>query len=77
MIRQIGKIDTQSIVLEMPKSYLGHEVEILAFPLDEKESKSEPSNADKPLSHAGILKDSRNFRGDIVSWQRSERDAWR
>jgi len=78
MLRQILKPTENRVVLELPTEYIGHQIEILAFPLDEAATHpSEPNQSFDLLSFAGTLRDSPNFNSDLVEWQRGQRDEWR
>ncbi|CAG1021752.1 hypothetical protein MTYM_01230 [Methylococcales bacterium] len=77
MLRQI-LIPTESrLVLELPAEFIGQEIEVLAFPVED--SSKRPSDAIQQadlLSFANVLCDSPNFNGELVEWQRAQRDEW-
>ena len=76
MLRHVFKATEQRFVFDLPMEYLGHDVELLAFCLDEAFSKRKPLEKKQSiLDFAGVLKDSSNFNGDIVQWQREIRDV--
>jgi hypothetical protein len=48
MIRKIVKTDNQNISIFLPKEYVGKEVEVIAFTIEEMEDKA---TADSPKTH--------------------------
>jgi hypothetical protein len=77
MLRHVFKATEQHFVFDLPPEYIGHDVELLAFCLDEANSKITPLKKQHSiLDFAGVLKDSPNFNGDIVQLQREIRDEW-
>lgn len=78
MIKQVVKVSERRVVFEMPDDYIGHEVEMLAFRIDETEAGgATPAGKQDLLAFAGILRESPNFNGDLVDWQREQRNEWR
>jgi len=78
MLRQVFKATEQHYNFDLPPEFIGHEVELLVFCLDEVNTKSAPLESKQAiLDFAGVLKDSPNFNGDVVPLQREIRDEWR
>jgi hypothetical protein len=77
MLRQILKPTDSRLVLELPPELVGHEIEILAFALDSPPTTNSNIAESDILNFANMLKDSPNFNGDLVEWQREQRDEWR
>lgn len=78
MFRQILKPVESQLTIELPPDLIGHEIEVLAFAVD---IPSKPQAATNPqidlLSFANTLRDSPNFNGDLVEWQKVQRNEWR
>lgn len=75
MIKRIVKVSERRVVFELPADYIGHEVEMLAFRIDETEPAGAiPTMKQDLLVFAGMLRDSPNFNGDLVDWQREQRN---
>lgn len=78
MIKQIVKVSDRHVVFELPADYVGHEVEMLAFRIDETDAGGAVSTEKQDLmAFVGILRGSPNFNGDPVDWQREQRNEWR
>ena len=78
MLRHVFKATERRFTFDLPLEYLGHDVELLAFCLDEARTERKPlKKKQNILDFAGVLKDSPNFNGDVVQWQREIRDEWR
>ena len=77
MLRHIFKATEQHYNFDLPLEFIGHDVELLVFCLDEANTKPAPVESKLGiLDFAGVLKDSPNFNGDIVQLQREIRDEW-
>ena len=78
MIKQVVKVSERRVVFELPADYIGHEVEMLAFRIDETDTGGAiPTEKQDLLAFAGMLRDSPNFNGDLVDWQKEQRNEWR
>ena len=78
MLRHVFKATEQHYDFDLPPEFVGHEVELLVFRLDETARQSAQSASKQSiLDFAGVLKDSPNFNGDPVQLQREMRDDWR
>ncbi|MEI6206667.1 MAG: Uma2 family endonuclease [Desulfuromonadales bacterium] len=76
MLRHVFRATEQRIYFDLPSDFLGHEVEMIAFCLDE----TAPVIKHKKktlLDFASLLNDSSNFNGDPVEFQRELRNEWR
>jgi len=75
MFKQVVKVADRRVVFELPADFIGHEVEMLAFRLDETYTEGAiPTKKEDLLAFAGMLRDSPNFNGDLVDWQKEQRD---
>lgn len=78
MLRQILRPTESRLVLELPAEFIGQEIEVLAFPVeDAPKPPADTAPSTDLLSFASRLRDSPNFNGDLVEWQRAQRDEWR
>jgi len=69
MLRHVFKATEQRFTFDLPLDYVGHDVELLAFCIDEAKLNTIPRESNRSiLDFAGTLKDSPNFNGDIVQW---------
>lgn len=77
MLRHLFIATEQQFLLELPSEYLGHQVEMIAFCLDDPQPAPKHGKTSRLMDFAGILKDSPNFNSDPVQFQRELRDEWR
>ena len=75
MIREIIKPKSDEYLLHIPPMYINKEIEILVFPLDIEEKKTNSKNNFNQLSKktAGLLA---KRKVDPIKWQQKIRNEW-
>lgn len=60
MIRTIVKPNNNKLILAIPDNYIGKQIEVIAFMIDE--GKEKPLNKKKEVSFNAVLLDTRGFK---------------